>query len=151
MDKESINQAIEAKLIQALTNVAHLINAESVRFTPVYTGRLRRERQIRLSGSDKSVYLVQSPQGSDSAKYAKYQYFNSLRHAGSLSKLEPVPALDGKRKKGKGDKYIYNYRYRRALSLGMMSKMEAPRWFERALTDTKVMDRMRRVIKNSFG
>lgn len=151
MNKEKTLDAIRLKMLLACNNVARLIIAESTRYTPIYTGRLRRDKEIRPSIKENAVYLVQSPRNSDSYKYAVYQYYKGLRHVGTQSSLMPLPPLDRKRKKGKGDKYIYNYRYRQALKAGVLHKMEPPRWFERAMSDTKVLARIRSIIKNTFG
>lgn len=150
MDKQVIEDAVKTKMLFALRAAAELIKTESVRFTPVYTGVLRREKEVRVDTKEPAVYLVQSPEQSKSRKYAAAQYFKSLRHYGSQDNLRPLPEVLV-RKKGKGDKYIYGARYRNAIKSNQLTKMEAPRWFERAVTDPKTLNRIGMVIRNAFA
>lgn len=154
MDKEKIMNALQQKMLDAMIPSAAKVISLSTKWTPIYNGDLRRDKLVRskMENSSVLVEVVQSPVGSRSHDYAKRQYFDSLRHAGSPNDLQPLPSQEISRNnpRGNGDKTLYSRRYRAARKYGSIRKMPAPEWFSKVINSPAELSQILEVFRNRF-
>lgn len=152
MTNEAIITQLQKKISRALMQAASTFVGEIIEFIPIYTGALRRDlviaHDVEFSNGEASLKITQSPAGSDSEDYAAYQYFNSLRHAGTPEKKEPLPEVSG-RATGTGDAAIYAARYKAADESGALKEMPAAEWFKKGIETPEIMKRVVNTFVNS--
>jgi len=160
MNQKRILQLTQEKASQAVIVAAHTASSLMTPLIPVYLGSLRRDRKIDLVAPG-TVHIIQSPKGTDSHQYAKYQYgatedpnSKPLRHRetgdGYASLTQGVPlGAGGRKQRGRGDKYLYGRAYRIAVKNNLLQKSR-PEWFKKFLNTPSMVKEVITVAANRW-
>ena len=150
---ERIKSALNVTLDAALLDYGTFLNSYADRMVPIFTGELRRTMKVTPDGH--GSIIVSTGEG---LKYAKTQYYSSLRHAGSLEKLEPITKmvrtqakrLGWKLRTGLGDSSRYSMLYKLWRYFYNPNPMQAPMWYHRALSNRDIRKRLHRAFVGKY-
>lgn len=150
-NQESIDQLekqIKELTKDALKAAANQLIAESDKWVPVHTGRLKRSAKTSKVDATRNGFEVEVSYGDQETPYAGAQYFGRLNHF--LRRGLPVPMtrfrVGASRALAGGNNALYQRSYRAAIKAGVLTKIDL-KWLDRALDN----GRSRRKIDNTFA
>ena len=137
--QEKIARDIKA----AMPAIAAKFRSMSINRIPVHTGKLRRSMQVVFTDDSIIARL-----GKD-IPYAHKQYYTSLRHAGTPTRLLSLTNVVGSLPsvKDRGRKARYAAAYRIAREKKLINKLPAPKVFETVYKSKEFSDFVRRRFK----
>jgi len=160
---DPVHRAVQTAIDAGLEGYCDEFNAQSDKFTPTWRETLKKSKYYQKLGPGK--YVVITGDGGPNydpsrpvAKYVARQYYDEQRHRGDYSSgLKNLVALyrgangpRSRRATDRGDRYLYGRAYALAVKENRITKIEAPLWYERAQTDTKMQRDRANVFRNQF-
>lgn len=146
VDKKRILAQLESLTKDALVGAANQLVTEADKYVPIATGTLRTTARVE-KGKGLSAIISY---GSSNVKYARKQYFKSLRHfmpGGLPAPIQSLPRAPGR----PGHKNIYGRSYRRALREGVLRRVpNGLQWLDRATKDVRARRRIKKVFENFY-
>ncbi len=140
--KKQVNRLTKDALVAAATQVA----TEADKFVPIATGELRTTARVRKGKGLKAILSY----GNANVKYARIQYFRSLRHFMPSGKPAPIQSLP--RGPGlSGHANIYGRSYRQALKDGTLRRVpNGLEWVDRSLKNVRARKRVVNAFVNFY-
>lgn len=151
IDKKRLIKEVKSLLKEGLVAGARQLTTEADKHVPIAQGTLRTTADVK-PGSDISVIISYGGEAADgtTVKYARKQYFASLRHfmpGGLPAPIQSLPRGPGL----SGHDNIYGRSYRMALKDGILRRVPGGlQWLDRALKDVRARRRIRNAVINKF-
>ena len=150
---QEIRQAVTNLKKEAVETAATVIVTESLKFVPIFSGRLRRAHKITSDGKSRAIVEWGTP-------YVAAHYFGSLRHvfeSGLPVSVSNVRSTSERAKTTKrlgaakeSTRYQRDYRAAKAANRLELRYPDGAKWLERAANEPGVIDKFVQVLINKF-
>ena len=151
-DTAQLKKQIQFLIKRGIKAAGNQLVAEADQWVPLFENALRESARVGNPKVDSKGFEIEITYGNDDVKYARKQYFASLRHHMAPGG-KPLPitrlrgAFDIKIPTGLGKQKLYNRSYQQALKEGLLHRVPGGlKWLERALQNS----RSRKRIDQSF-